>query len=303
MSTLKVCFCGNPIMGSWKIRALQISRQRSSWSCRGRLGPADIWRHDVFCFVKRADRRTMDFLRRLGKVVVYDILDCWMQPEDSAARTTPEQVHAYFRDYLRDLPADGVIFANRTMFEDLGRLVNNPTYIYHHFRPTLTPIAVKERPRLVGYEGEADYLGPWRDALERACRALGLSFAINPPRYTELDVGVSVRGGVHAAPMNCRYKSNVKAANFYGAALPCLAHADEAACRETDNGHFRFFRTEGELGEALADLLPYATRLRAHESCLRDRDQFAIENIARAYEAYFEEVVGAARAPAVRAAA
>ena len=294
------CFYGLSNMGSWKIRALQVASARPTWNSVAGLTPDSILGHEVFCAIKRVCRHRLRLLKRLGKIVLYDILDCWQQPQDGLACTDMDRVLRFFENHLADLPLDGVIFPNRTMMADLGHLVPNPICIYHHFWPGMEPIEVRARARIVGYQGAAIYLGPWRRIVERACRRLGLRFVINPPDLRAIDIGLAARGGVHASLLARRYKSNVKLANFYGAAIPCVVDGAEASYRETDNGEVRFFATPEELEARLEELLPLDTRMRVHRSFLQARQQFTLESIADRYEAYIREAM-ARRQPMRRA--
>lgn len=278
-------------MGSWKIRAQQIATARPTWSSAGGLAPDTILGHEVFCAIKRVSRSRLRLLKRLGKVVLYDVLDCWQQPQDGLLCTDMDKVLRYFEGYFADLPLDGTIFPNRTMMADLGHLVPNPVCIYHHFWPGMEPIEVRPRARIVGYQGAEAYLGPWHRVVERACRKLGLRFVVNPPDFRSIDIGLAARGGVHASLMAHRYKSNVKLANFYGAAIPCVVNSAEASYRETDNGEVRFFSTPEELEERLHELLPLDTRMRIHRSFLEARRQFTLEAIADRYENHVGELV------------
>lgn len=287
MDKVRACFLGHPLMGSWQIRAQQIASARPWWRCGTRLRPDDVLEHDVFCFVKRPEPTRMRMLRRLGKTVVFDALDCWKQPEDGLACDTMDRVRDWFRAWFAGLALDGVIFANRTMLEDLGDLVPNPVTIYHHFRPGLQPIEVRPRARVVGYEGEPSYLGEWHAIVVQECRNLGLEFVVNPPDFAALDIGFAARAGAHGSLMAHRYKSNVKLVNFIGAGLPCLVNDSDLAYRETGNEHVRYFANRAELAAGLAALLPYETRLAAHRSFLALRPQYTLEAIARHYEAYF----------------
>jgi hypothetical protein len=247
--------------------------------------------HRLFCAVKRPFRSRLRLLHSLGKTTVFDVVDCWAQPADGVRYRDLPAIRGFFTEFLADLPVDGVIFPNRTMLEDLGDLVRNPVCIYHHFWPALEPIEVRERAQVVGYEGEAEYLGPWRAAIERLCRRHGLQFVVNPPDLRAVDIGFAARGGVHASTMAHRYKSNVKLANFYGGAIPCVVNAQEHSYRETDNGQVRFFATESELADRLAELLPYETRLAVHRSFLTAREAFTLASIATRYEAYFRSLL------------
>ncbi len=275
-------------MGSWKVRAQQMAAARPHWHAVGNLESRDLLAHQLYCAVKRPFRSRLRLLRALGKVTVYDIVDCWAQPADGLRYRDATAIRGYFKAFFADLPVDGVIFPNRTMLEDLGDLVPNPIHIYHHFWPGLEPITVREQAQVVGYQGEPEYLGPWRAAIERACHQLGLRFVVNPRSLRDLDIGFAARGGIHAVPMAHRYKSNIKLANFYGAGLPCLVHAAELSYQETDNGEVRFFTTENELRDRLAELLPYEARMRVHRSFLATREHYTLEAVAQRYETYFQ---------------
>ena len=280
-------------MGSWQVRARQVASARTAWAAVGELDPQSIVRHDVFCAVKRPFRQRLRLLRAMGKRTVYDVVDCWAQPADGLANPDLPSIRRYFERYFADLPVDGVIFPNRTMREDLGDLVPNPTFLYHHYWPGLQPIEVRPQARVVGYQGEPHYLGPWRAAVESACREIGLEFVINPRDLRAIDIGFAARGGVHASLMAQRYKSNVKLANFFGAAIPCVVQSTEASYRECDNGEVRFFTTERELRERLAELVPVAVRQRVHESFLVARQAYSLDAIADQYMAYFAGLPGA----------
>lgn len=284
-------------MGSWKIRAQQIASARPHWTATERLSPDLILDHEVFCAIKRPFRSRLSLMKGLGKLVLYDVLDCWQQPQDGLACDDMGKVRRWFEEWFADLPVDGVIFPNRTMMEDLGHLVPNPITIYHHFWPGMEPIEVRRRATTVGYQGEAAYLGPWRRVAERACQRLGLRFVANPRDLREVDIGLAARGGEHACLMSHRYKSNVKLANFYGAAIPCVVNAAEVSYRETDNGEVRFFGTADELEARLEDLVPYDTRMHVHRSFLDARRAFTLTSIADRYERYILDL-SAQRAPA-----
>jgi hypothetical protein len=295
----RTCFFGSSKMGSWKIRAQQIASTRATWSSAETLTPQAIVDNDVFVAIKRHYRARLGLLKRLGKVVLYDVLDCWQQPQDGLLCSDMDKVRRWFEAWFADLPVDSVIFPNRTMMEDLGHLVPNPVCIYHHFWPGMKPIEVRRQAQVVGYQGEASYLGPWQRVVERACRRLGLRFETNPRDLRSVDIGLAARGGVHASLMSHRYKSNVKLANFYGAAIPCIVDTAEASYRETDNGEVRFFANAEELEARLEELLPFDTRTRIHRSFLEVRQQFTLEAIADRYDDHLRTML-APRVPAAR---
>jgi hypothetical protein len=289
-----VFFFGDGASGSWLMRAVQIAGTRQEWVAKPQMTRA--WRvllpgFKVFCFIKRFDPRFAARMRAAGRIVVYDVVDPWKQPDDGLAHPTLPDVIDYFRKRLSSYPLDGVIFPNETMKEDLGKYVPNPVTIYHHHRIGLPPIEVRRQARMVAYEGRVDFLGPWLEIAQRVCRRLNLRLAINPPSLADADIGLAARGGMHGSLMAQRYKSNVKLANFYAAGLPCVVHADEMSCRETAIPEVRSFSTEQELEERIRSLLPYEERCRVHQAFLAASRRYRLEHVAEQYESYFRRLV------------
>ena len=293
---LRVCFLGRPAAGSFQARAVQVAACREGWSAASAFGPELVLAHDLFVFVKWAAPRPMHLLRGLGKRVVFDLLDGWEQPADDRRVRDLGGARALYHARWGEVPADAVIYATRAMQEDLEALFPPGRVIYHHFRPGLEPVALRETPRLVGYEGEERYLGPWRGELERACRAVGLTFVVNPPDLRQVDLGVAARGGDHDGWLSRRYKSNVKLANLYGAGIPALVQAEAEAYRETACAGQPTFSTPAELRSALAALLPLPARRRLQEAQLAARPSFALPRIAAEYEALFAQLTSTASA-------
>jgi hypothetical protein len=291
-----VAFLGDGVSGSWQIRGKQIASARSGWRSipYTRLRPADLDKYHIFCLVKRFKPDVAHEIRLHGKLVVYDTVDPWKQPDDGLVHTTPEAVLAYFRSFFKDMPCDGVIFANGAMMADLGHLAPYPTAIYHHARPGLRPAVVRTTARVLGYEGDERYLGEWSEACRRACRRHGLQFVVNPSSFYDLDIGLTARGGPHASLMARRYKSNVKLANLLAAGIPCLAHWEEQSIWETTNGRVCFFSNEAQLEAGIESLLDFDTRRAIHESFVLHSRQFTLDQIARLYEGYFAALAAAA---------
>lgn len=287
--TPRVCFLGDGVSGSWQIRARQIAATRLEWAALAtrKLRERHLSQFDLFCFVKRFDRGLAASLRSAGKRVVYDMVDPWKQPDDGLIHHTLPAAISYFRRLLAQLPVDGVIFPNAAMKADLGSFVPRPTVIYHHHRPDLTPISVKPRPQLLAYEGVPGYLGPWQEIAACAAADAGLRFVVNPRSLQQADIGLAARGGPHGSLMACRYKSNVKLANFLAAGIPCLVHAAEMSYQETANGEVRFFRDAAEFVTQLNSLLDSATRQAIHDSFLAHARRFSLDQISQQYESYF----------------
>lgn len=289
------CFFGDGISGSWMMRSQQVALMHKVWMSKSHMNYG--WRlatpgYQVFCFVKRFDPQFAQRLRAKGVRVVYDLVDPWRQPEDGLANKSLSEVIRFFRNRLENLPVDGVIFPTQSMCDDLGKFVPNPITIYHHHRIGLPPIDLRRQARVVAYEGEPSYLGPWLKSMQHICGKLNLQFVINPPSLSDADIGFAARGGDHGSLMARRYKSNVKLANFLAAGLPCVVHRDEVSYQETGNEHVRRFADENELEQQIRSLLPYEARVPVHVAFLEQSRQYRVETIAEQYEAYFRRLVG-----------
>ncbi|WP_166829606.1 glycosyltransferase [Thalassoroseus pseudoceratinae] len=292
-TTPKVCFVGDGSSGSWLMRADQIASMRPEWAAFGKqdFAPSRLADYDVLCIIKRFDLPLALHAHAIGKAVIYDPVDPWIQPFDGLENNSISRVLDYFHRFFDGLPVDGVIFPNRKMMEDHGHLMPNATTIYHHYRQNTKPIKIREKAEVIGYEGRAEYLGPWEQIVTDVAEKLGLKFVVNPRHLGLCDIGFAARGGLHGSMMASRYKSNVKLANLMGAGIPAIVQSDEQSYREVDNGHVRFFTDEKQLETCLQEILPYERRQEIHESFLADCYPYSLEAIAAQYETYFQSVI------------
>lgn len=301
-SPVRALFTSRSSAGAWQVRGEQLAAMRTSWRAVNEPSDADIAGCDLLCVVKRPDMRVIERARAQGKAIVFDIVDSWAQPADGLRCNGLEDARALFRRAWEALGADGYIFPTRRMAQDLGPLVRTGVTIYHHHWPQLAPRPVRPCVRTVGYEG-ADYLGPWHARIELACAGRGLRFVANPGDYTELDVVVLVRGGVHGNFLARRYKSNVKLANAYGAGIPALAHVDEMSAHDTDGGDVLFFTDRPGSFERQLDRLcaSHALRQSIHERFREQAGRYRVERVAASFEDFFLHVLRQreARAPSL----
>ena len=290
-SPVRVCFLGRNNNGSWKIRGEQISSSRSNWKATREPTSADFENYDVFCMVKHVVPEWASRVRRLGKPLVYDVVDSWGQPGDGLKYNDLKLVCAYFADKWADnaidCGRDYLVFPNRQMKSDLGHLVQHSTYLYHHAWPHLAPVAPRQTAQMLAYEGNEDYLGQWKEIAERVCAKFGLQFVINPKDWATVDIALAVRGGDHDSFMSNRYKSNVKLANMFAAGIPAIMGVKEASGHETDNGDVRFFSNESELESQIESLLDIESRLGIYKRFVAHSESFSLANISDQFERYF----------------
>jgi hypothetical protein len=287
-SPVKVCFTSRSSAGAWQIRGEQIAALRTNWKAVHAPSEQDIAQSDVVCVVKKPDARVLQAARRLRKPVVYDIVDSWAQPEDGLKYTDRLQAKSLFSAAWNAIGADGYVFPTRRMQEDLGQLVRHGVTIYHHYWPQIQRNPLRGKVEVVGYEG-ADYLGEWLPRIQQACDARGLRFVANPRAYTDLDIVVLARGGVHSSFLSRSYKSNVKLANAYGSGTPALVHIDEMSAHDTDAGDVLFFSDHAGSFERQLDRLVGDPVLRraVHERFLAVAPRFHVETIVAQFESFF----------------
>ena len=292
LSPVRACYVGRSHAGSWIVRGEQMSAQRRNWKATHKVTEEDLADFDIFCFVKRTNPDLQEHLLANGKVLVFDVVDTWAQPDDHAKASNAREARDLFEKKWRGLPPfHAHIFANRAMYLDLVPLTKSATYIYHHANPSLQRNPLRPVATTVGYEGNEAYLGTWRDAIEAVCGRLGLRFVVNPADYAEIDIGFAAREGVYSGYLPNTYKSNVKLANFIATGTPCIVNSDEVSYHETDCGGVRFFADSAQLEHQLGGLMDLDTRRRIQESFLAAAPVFDIGHIAAIYEHFFSQLL------------
>ena len=166
-SPVRVLFTSRSSAGAWQVRGEQIAAMRTNWRAVNHPRKDDLAGCDVLCIVKKPDTQVTRLARAMGKVIVFDIVDSWAQPEDGLSCANLEDARALFGKAWAAVDADGYVFPTARMAQDLGPLVRNGVTIYHHHWPQLAPNPVRPQVLTVGYEG-ADYLGPWKARIEEA---------------------------------------------------------------------------------------------------------------------------------------
>lgn len=291
-SPVNVCFTSRSSGGAWQIRGVQIAMMRLNWQAINKPSNSDLENADLICCVKRPDYKIIDRAKKMGKPIVFDIVDSWAQPDDGLKYTDLQKARSLFEQIWMTIDADGYIFPTKTMNADLGTLVHNSSTIYHHYKPQILENPIREKVVNVGYEG-GDYLGEWKSIIENACLSRGLVFTINPLNYFDLDLVVFARGGEHGNFLSRRYKSNVKLANAIGSGTPALVHFDEMSAQDTDTGDVLFFTNNpGSFERQLDKLINNPSlRIQIHKKFIEAAPRFHINNIANQFESFFQRVL------------
>lgn len=278
--------------GTYEMRGRQIATLRPEWTTQWEDGCYPV---DVFVMVKKIDPRAT-----IAKRIVYDVIDPWGQKDgrdDGAKIPNDDAAREYFKRRWRwrqFINVNGYIFTNRVMRKHMEPLTEGAKTItiYHHYQPGIALNPVREQALYVGYQGKAIFLAEWADKLDAICKRLGMTFVVNPKSLARVDIAVAVRGGIYANFFSHKYKSNIKLANCYGSGTPCVVWP-EASYLETACPEVRFFETERELEDRLAELRDYKLRCRIHEAFLNAAPNYSIDRIILHYERFFSDLLAA----------
>lgn len=270
---MNLLMVGGDGRGSWQMRGVQMG---AALGARVTTRPtASDWAWaDMVVLVKRAAFAWADVVRDLRVPVIWDVLDFWAQPEDNG-RHEADLVDQVQR--TRDtLGIDRVIGATQRMADAI-----HGDYLPHHCRIGLTPTPPRDHASVVGYDGQAKYLGTWKAALERACGRLGLTFVVNPPDLSAVDVLVSFRDGRWDGWVCREWKSGVKYVNALCAGRPVLSQPTAAFTELQPVGELVTHQVD--LEAALAAVTSPEVRARAYRVAQHWAAEFTVEAIARQY--------------------
>lgn len=209
--------------GSFAIRGEQIG---AALGARVTSGPTDgDWRFaDVCVLVKNYGARFASQAHAAKVPIVWDAVDFWRQPAENGSDEI--RANVLLKAQLNEIRPALTIGATEAMAQAAGGIC-----VPHHSREGLTPEPARARVQVVAYEGNALYLGAWRNRLERACQSRGWSFVINPPDLRVADIVVAFRDGPWDGWICQEWKSGVKVVNAIAAGRPVIGQPT-AAMRE-----------------------------------------------------------------------
>lgn len=265
--------------GSWAVRGEQLGGAVGA-VVKPMATRQDVRDCDLAIVVKRTPPSVVQVLRAERRRWVLDVVDFYPQPASSG--WSRDEAVRWVRARIGELQPSAVIWPNRQMAVDCT--VDLPSMVlYHHHRPRIARNPIRERVRVVGYEGAAAYLADWHQPLERECERRGWRFVVNPEQLAELDIVVAVRGGAYAGYVPEHWKSNVKLANAHGSGTP-FAGQLERGYLETATGAERWLESPNQL-RALFDAL----ESRSAREAIRDRflaNAYPVESAAADLRAF-----------------
>ncbi len=222
---MNVLIVGGSKAGSWQMRGVELG---AAIGARVTSAPtsADFGWSEVVVLVKRAGAVFATQAHKADRPVVWDALDFWSQPGDH--RLTESQAKALLRAQIRVIKPALVIGATEAMARACDGV-----FLTHHSWNGLVPTPAREVVSVVGYEGNAAYLGKWATAIKAECARRGWTFVINPPDLRLVDLFVAFRDDPWDGWICREWKSGVKIVNAIAAGRPIVTQ-DGAAIRELD---------------------------------------------------------------------
>jgi hypothetical protein len=263
--------------GSFQMRGQQLG---AALGARVTSSPseADVRWADVVVLIKKHAVTWAPLVHRVGTPIVWDALDCWKQPAENAADA--RRGLALLQAQIKVIKPTLVIGATEAMARACGGV-----YLPHHSWSGLTPSPARDVTALVvGYEGNALYLGRWKAAIEQACATRGWRFVINPPDLRVVDLFVAFRDGPWDGWICREWKSGVKVVNAMAAGRPIITQ-DSAAERELQP-----IGTVIETPAQLADACAYWGPVSVRQDAVRAA-AFTLEAVAAQYRQILETQV------------
>jgi hypothetical protein len=258
---MKILVTGRGGAASWTIRGEQLGRAMGA-TVKPMATLAECRAADVIVVVKRVPDELLHAVRQSGRPWVYDIVDAYPQPH--CADWSPAQARQWLHDHLQRLQPAAVVWPNQRMRADAAY----PGWVlYHHHRPGIDTMLLRDRIYRVGYEGRPEYLAGWIGPVVAECKRIGAEFVINPATLSQVDVVLALRAGKWNGYCQRHWKSNVKLANAHGAGVPFIG-LPEAGYLETAAGGEQLIESPAELGQALDMLADGAVRTSVQDKFL-----------------------------------
>lgn len=265
--------------GSWAMRGQQLAAALGARIAPS-PAPADLEWADLCVLVKHAGPRYAALVHAAGVPLVWDAVDFWRQPAENGL--TEGAARTRLRETLRVIKPALTIGATTRMARACGG-----AYLSHHCWQGLCPTPARERMQMVAYQGNASYLGRWRERLEQACARRGWTFVINPSDLREADLLIALRDGIWDGWMCREWKSGVKLVNAIAAGRPILRQ-DTAAAHDLCPAGTQIATTQ-DLSDALDEWTDCATRQAVVESSTAG--SFAVESVAAVYRTLLDAVL------------
>lgn len=259
--------------GSWTVRGLQLG---AAIGARVKMHPdhGDFAWADLVVFVKRVEARHIHQAQRLRKLIVWDALDFWDQPEHNAL--TESEALALLQAQIARIRPVLTIGATEAMATACGG-----AYLPHHSWQGLSPTPARDVVTTVVYEGKRKHLGRWGKAVQSECARRGWAFVINPPDLRAADIIVAFRDGQWDGWMCREWKSGVKIVNALAAGRPIIGQISAGMRELWPAGSV--VETGAELTAAFDAWSDLTRRQAAVEQSIQRAPAYALASVAATY--------------------
>lgn len=247
-----VLITGRGTSGSWSIRGAQLG---AAIGATVEPNASKVKGYQIAVVVKRPRADLLHRLETAGVPVVWDIVDSYPQPAGN--EWDRDQCMAWLRSQVATIKPAGIVAATKAMAQDCAEFGVPVLALPHHARPGQMANPIRERVQTIGYEGGEQYLGHWRDLLEKESADRGARFVCNPASLSALDILVACRAASGYAAR--KWKSNVKLANAQGSGTPIICNR-EAGYLETASGAEYWADDETEMRIAFDALMSWDAR-------------------------------------------
>jgi hypothetical protein len=279
VATLKILVTGrNAHSGSFAIRGIQLGEAIGATikpgatldACRGA---------DLIVVVKRINGAILEAVRQSGKPWVYDIVDAWRQPSE----WQEEQSVQWLKSRIAMLQPSAMVFGTARMQAD-SEFKGASLILPHHSWSKYSPNDIRERLKVVGYEGDPTYLGRWESIIRRACDSLGLNFQINGDMRLA-DIGIALRdsGGYPAR----HWKPGTKLSNLHALGIPALCSPEDGYSSVASGAEF-WISHEPEVKAALESLTSLEVRQKI--SATMQASAIRLSDVSETYKAWLSQV-------------
>lgn len=224
---MRILVTGKGTSGSWAVRGAQLGAAMGA-TVKAQATLSDMRAHDVVFVVKRYSPDMAKDLRACGRPVVLDIVDCWPQPLGN--EWDRDRCIAHASERIDGSGASRVIYATERMQEDIGF---PGLALHHHGRPGQALNPIRQHVRVVGYEGNTNFLGHKRGMVEAECERRGWRLDVGGIAVS--DIAIATRDGIWQGYATRHWKSNIKLANCHITGTPCVMNR-ESGYEETSSG-------------------------------------------------------------------
>lgn len=279
---MRLLITGRGTSGSWRIRGEQLGKALGAL-----IQPQATVLNgaDVVIHVKRGPFTLRSLCASKNVPFVWDVVDAWPQP--SGNYWSREQALSWLQQELVFIRPTAVIAATQQMASDVQTFGIPCVCIPHHARASQPKNPIREKLRIIGYQGSSSYISSWRLGIESICAELGFRFLSSVETLADVDVILALRD---CSGYPARYwKSNVKLANAQVTGTPFVG-VMEAGYLENSSGAEFYVSDISELHKTLIMLKPQEIRQSISKTLLEYSSAVSIETISNQYREFLESI-------------